>query len=75
MADEGTTSDDNLTESESIEWPSVTLQVIAALMVLGAAWLSATILVPFVLAFVLTIALSPLADRLERGGFPRAWRP
>ncbi len=69
VADDAATSDD---VTESIEWQTVTLKTIAVLLLLGAAWILATILVPFLLAFVLTIALSPLADRLERGGFPRS---
>jgi predicted PurR-regulated permease PerM len=50
----------------------VALRVIVGLMLLGAAWSLSTILVPFVAALVLAIALSPAADWLERRGLPRA---
>src|SRR5690348_4343321 len=50
---------------------SVALRVIAGLLVVGAAWLMAHLLVPFVLALVLAIALSPVANWLERWRFPR----
>jgi len=45
--------------------------MIAGLMLIGAAWALSTILVPFLLALVLAIALSPVANRLERYAFPR----
>ncbi|MCA1685738.1 MAG: AI-2E family transporter [Planctomycetia bacterium] len=57
---------------EAIDWQSVTLRLIAVLILAGACWVLATILVPFALALMVAIALSPVADRLERGGFPRA---
>lgn len=47
------------------------LLTIAGLMLVGAAWALATILVPFLLALVLAIALSPVANWLERRAFPR----
>lgn len=49
---------------------SVALRVIAGLMVVGAAWLMAGLLVPFFLALVLAIALSPVATRMVRNGVP-----
>lgn len=51
---------------------TIALRVIVGLLVIAAAWWMAYILVPFVLAVVLAVALSPLADRLERLGLPRA---
>lgn len=57
---------------EAIEGQSVTLRVIAVFLLLGACWVLATILVPFAIALMVAIALAPLADRLERGGFPRS---
>lgn len=47
------------------------LLLIATLLVAAAAWVLGTILVPFALAVVLAIALTPLANRLERRGAPR----
>src|SRR3954464_1071719 len=58
---------------ESLDSQTVALRWIAGLLVAGAAWLLAPILVPFVLALVLSIALSPLADRLERLGLGRTF--
>jgi predicted PurR-regulated permease PerM len=52
--------------------PAVPLRIIAGLLIVGAAWLTAELLVPFVLAMVLAITLSPVADRLERWRLPRA---
>ena len=51
---------------------TVALRIIAGLLLVGTAWVLATILVPFVLAVVLAVTLSPIADRLERFGMPRA---
>jgi predicted PurR-regulated permease PerM len=51
---------------------SLALRVIAGLLVVGAAWAAAQLLVPFVLAFILAVALSPLASLLERRGVPKA---
>jgi predicted PurR-regulated permease PerM len=56
---------------ETLDSQTVALRWIAGLLVAGAAWLLAPILVPFVLGLVLSIALSPLADRLERLGLGR----
>jgi|GEM_PF-2417520 len=47
------------------------LLIITMLLLIGAAWLLAGLLVPFVLAMVLAIALSPVADKLERAGVPK----
>lgn len=68
MADDAIENDD---VKEAIEGQSVTLRVIALFLLVGACWVLATILVPFAIALMVAIALSPLADRLERGGFPR----
>jgi predicted PurR-regulated permease PerM len=51
---------------------TVALRVIAGLMVVGAAWAAASLLVPFVLAFVLAVAFSPVADWMERRRIPRS---
>jgi predicted PurR-regulated permease PerM len=56
---------------ETLDSQTVALRWIAGLLVAGAAWLLAPILVPFALGLVLSIALSPLADRLERLGLGR----
>jgi predicted PurR-regulated permease PerM len=56
---------------ETLDSQTVALRWIAGLLIAGAAWLLAPILVPFVLGLVLSIALSPLADRLERLGLGR----
>ncbi len=56
---------------ESLDSQTLILRWIAGLLIAGAAWLLAPILVPFVVALSLTIALSPLADRLERLGLGR----
>ncbi len=56
---------------DELEPQTAALQLIAALLVGAAAWALGTILVPFVLAVVLAIALTPLANRLERLGAPR----
>jgi predicted PurR-regulated permease PerM len=51
---------------------TVGVRVVAGLLIVGAMYLLATIMVPFVMALVLAIAFSPLANRLERAGLPRA---
>jgi len=48
------------------------LRVIAALLLVGACWMLAKILVPLVLALMLAVALSPVADWLERHRLPKA---
>ena len=50
---------------------TVGVRVVAGLLIVGAMYLLATIMVPFVIALVLAIALSPVASRLERAGLPR----
>jgi predicted PurR-regulated permease PerM len=64
------TAEENEIE-ESLDSQTVTLRWIAGLLIAGAAWLLAPILVPFFVALSLTIAFSPLADRLERFGTGR----
>lgn len=64
MADDRPTTGD----FESLLTP---LRVIAVLMVIGAAYAAAQLLVPFALAFILAVALSPAANWLERHGMPR----
>ncbi|HEU5118451.1 MAG TPA: AI-2E family transporter [Isosphaeraceae bacterium] len=49
---------------------SRTLEVIASLLLLGAAWMLSSILVPFVLALILAVAMSPVVSWLERRGWP-----
>src|SRR4051794_10822312 len=56
---------------DSLDSQTVTLRWIAGILIAGAAWLLAPILVPFVVALALTITFSPLADRLERFGLGR----
>lgn len=56
---------------ETLDLQTTVLCWIAALMVAGAAWLLASILVPIVVALTLAIALTPLAQRLERLGLGR----
>lgn len=48
------------------------LMVIVALLVVGGAWLLSGLLVPFFLAMILAIAISPVANRLERLGLPQS---
>lgn len=68
MSNDGTSHDGR----DDAAWSqTVALRLIAGLLLAGAAWVLAAILVPLVLAQVLTIAFSPLADRLERRGLPR----
>jgi predicted PurR-regulated permease PerM len=57
---------------DSLDSQVVILRWIAGLLIAGAAWLLAPILVPFVVALALAIAFSPLADWLERIGLGRA---
>jgi predicted PurR-regulated permease PerM len=51
---------------------TVYLRLIAIVLLLGASSLLAGLLMPFVLAMVLAIALSPLAERIEKAGARRA---
>ncbi|MBX6313068.1 MAG: AI-2E family transporter [Isosphaeraceae bacterium] len=51
---------------------TVALRLMAGLLVIGAAWWLSSLLVPTALAMVLAIALSPVADWLQRAGLPRA---
>ena len=62
------------TESVRTELTAQTIgvRVVAGLLIVGAMYLLASIMVPFVIALVLAIALSPVASRLERAGLPRA---
>ncbi len=62
------------TESVRTELTAQTIgvRVVAGLLIIGAMYLLASIMVPFVMALVLAIALSPVGDRLERAGLPRA---
>jgi predicted PurR-regulated permease PerM len=66
-------SRDTLTEREADELDSqtVALWIVAMLLVSGAGWLLGTVLIPFFLALILSIALSPLADQIERLGLGR----
>ena len=49
---------------------STAIRLIAGLLVLGAAWMLAGILVPFMLAIVLAIAVGPVVGWMERKGVP-----
>lgn len=57
---------------EEIDSQTVVLRIIAALLIVGAMHMLGSVLIPFFLAIVVAIALSPLADRLERLGLPRS---
>ena len=61
------------TESVRTELTAQTIgvRVVAGLLIVGAMYLLASIMVPFVIALVLAIALSPVSSRLERAGLPR----
>lgn len=59
--------------TEEMDAQRVALHVIAAFLIVGAAYLLAGLVVPLVLAIVLAIALSPVAERLERLGLGRTW--
>src|SRR5689334_19082978 len=48
------------------------LRVVAGLLIIGAMMMLASLLVPFFLAVVVAITLSPLAERIERAGAPRS---
>jgi predicted PurR-regulated permease PerM len=50
---------------------TVALRLIAGLLTVGAMYLLGSLLVPFFLALVLAIALSPVADRLQARGMGR----
>src|SRR5579884_1206151 len=54
-----------------IDAQTIALRVVAGILVVAAASQLAGLLVPFFLAVVLSIALSPVADRLERLGLGR----
>ncbi len=49
---------------------SRTLGLIASLLLLGTAWMLSSILVPFVLALILAVAMSPVVSWMERRGWP-----
>ena len=51
---------------------STAVRLIAGLMILGGAWMLAGLLVPFVLALVLAIAVSPVVGWLEKRGVPNS---
>jgi predicted PurR-regulated permease PerM len=50
----------------------VPLRIIAGLMIVGAVYLTWSILVPFLVAIVLAIALQPVVERLHRLGLPNS---
>ncbi len=56
---------------ETLDAQTTLLRWIAGLLTAGAAWMLAPILVPFVLALAISVALSPLVRRLERLGLGR----
>ncbi|MGZ3318175.1 MAG: AI-2E family transporter [Isosphaeraceae bacterium] len=66
-----TSSADENGVEETLDAHTTILRWIAGLLTAGAAWMLAPILVPFVLALALAIALSPLARRIERMGVGR----
>jgi predicted PurR-regulated permease PerM len=51
---------------EALDAQTIALRVIAFVLVAAASSLLASVLVPFAVALVLAVALSPLADRIER---------
>jgi hypothetical protein len=55
---------------ESADSQLILLRIIAGLLIGGAAWQLAPLLVPFFLAVVLAITLSPVATRMTRAGLP-----
>lgn len=61
----------DLARNESRVSQTNALWIIAALLLIGAAWAGRELLVPFVLALILSIALSPVAGWLERRGIFR----
>jgi predicted PurR-regulated permease PerM len=63
-------ADENGVE-ETLDAHTTILRWIAGLLTAGAAWMLAPILVPFVLALALAIALSPLVRRIESIGLGR----
>ena len=58
-------------DSANASAQATALRLIAAVLIVASAHALGHLLVPFVLALVLAIALSPLADRVERLGLPR----
>ena len=63
-------ADENGVE-ETLDAQTTLLRWIAGLLTAGAAWMLAPILVPFVLALAISVALSPLVRRIERLGLGR----
>lgn len=57
-------------QSVETESHSRILGLIAGLLLLGTAWMLSSILVPFVLAMILAIAMSPVVSWLENKGWP-----
>jgi predicted PurR-regulated permease PerM len=56
---------------EAADAQTIALRIVVGLLLVGGAWLLAGLLVPFLLALILAIALAPLAARLERAGVPK----
>lgn len=56
---------------DTLDTQTTLLRWIAGLLTAGAAWMLAPILVPFILALAIAIALSPLVRRIERMGLGR----
>lgn len=56
---------------DELDAHTVALRIVAGLLIVGAFHLLGAILVPFFLAMVLAVAMSPAADWLERKGLPR----
>ena len=59
------------TVNEALDSQTSALRVIATLLLIGAAYAGAELLVPFVLALILSIALAPVSGWLERHGIFR----
>lgn len=65
-----TTTSPNDEAEAALDSQTVALRVIAGLLIVGAAWLMADLLVPVAAALTVAVVLAPLAGRLERVGLP-----
>ncbi len=63
---------DDATLHDEMDTQTIALRVIAGLLLIGAAYLMSTVLLPFVLALVLAIALSPVANWMVNKGLPKS---
>ncbi|GAC1469478.1 MAG: hypothetical protein NVSMB9_13370 [Isosphaeraceae bacterium] len=56
---------------EAVDRQTIPLRVIAVLLVIAAAYAGSQLLIPFMLALMVSIAVSPVATWLEKRGLPR----